>query len=432
MPQTIAQNPRMLAIYDRDKNRKDPSEIAASSRAPIYWKCVNTCPGEEDCKHEWIAQPQTVRYSKACPFCGMPPTRPPCCIRKSVAGNPILSAMWYKERNDVLCLYAEKLRCASTKSAWWKCDKICNVECKHQWKTSIQSIHKLPSCPFCSGHRACCMQKSAAKNIVLYNSFDRDHPGNRGINLETLTPYSHRQIWWICHNNCDSNCHHSWKTSVNSRSRKSSCPYCSSKSSKPCCIKKSLGAPEYAETMKDFDHELYRQYTLADFFPHSDKELLWKCHICGDAWLDKIKAKAKSRSGCIKHRCTTSYGELACEDTLRKLDIPFLSQFKLISTRRYDFQFNYNNINYLVEFDGSQHFKRWRNESESDFRYRQNKDIEKTHTAILHNFFMIRIDYTYINRVEQCLLEAFECQKQGAKFYLSSPDMYSFLNLTNK
>jgi very-short-patch-repair endonuclease len=432
-PQTIAQNERMLALYDRDKNNKDPSEIYVSNQIPVYWKCTNTCPGEEDCKHEWVAYAYTVNTARSktgCPWCCH--TKGPCCLSKSVAGNPRLLSLWCKERNGALGLYPENVQCTSGKKVWWTCDKVCNTECKHQWETTVMTVYEGSSCPFCAvagvGAKICCIQKSAAGNPILSNSFDRDHPENSRINLELLRPHSAQKVWWICHNNCDAYCVHSWKASVAAR-HKYGCPFCSSKSL--CCIKKSCANPKYADHMQDFDYELYYPRTPADFFPISTIKLLWKCYVCKCGWAEQIQTKLKNRSGCIDHRSTISNGESECQRILKTMNIPFKSQFKFLPTNRerYDLQFIYNNCNYILEFDGGQHFKPWRKESETQFQTRQYQDIQKTNAAISANYFIIRIDYKNINRIKQCLLNAFECQNQGAKFYLSSPDMYTYLNL---
>ncbi len=339
--------------------------------------------------------------------------------------------MWCKELNDALFLYPDQFRCSSGKKVWWNCDKTCDINCKHRWQVSINNIHNSRSCPYCCSpqHRVCCVKKSAAANPILYHSFDRDHPENAGINLELLIPFTAQAVWWICFNNCDTNCHHSWKASIVNRQRGRNCPFCTSESAVPCCVKKSLGSSEYSETVKDFDYELYHPRTPSDYFPQASTKLLWKCHICNFGWVESIGHKVKCLSGgCAKHR-SISNGEFKAKRVLNEMNIPFLYQFKLIQTRPYDFQFVYKNNQYLFEFDGIQHFMTWRSESKNDFTARQQRDIDKTNAAISENYFIIRIDYTHINRIKECLLDAFECQKQGAKFYLSSPDMYSYLNL---
>jgi hypothetical protein len=406
MRQKIAQNKRMLEIYDRDKNNKDPSEVAVTTSMPIYWKCLNTC--NEFCKHEWIAPPKGIYFAKranGCPWCSRLSAKKPCCIQISVAGNERLLSLWCKERNDNLGLYPEKLRCNSSKKVWWKCAKTCNhINCKHEWQTSIANVHRLSDCPFCAGSKVCCFQKSAAANPILVHSFDKNHPENLGINLENLTPHSHTKVWWICYNICDANCHHSWKTRVAKRQVGQNCPYCSpsKKALKPCCWKKSCANLKYTETMKDFDYKLYHPQTPADFFTGSYIKLSWKCYVCGLSWFQTIKEKLQCREGgCVNHRSNISNGEFECRRVLKEMNIPFLSEFKLIATNhgphkildrsRYDFYFVRSGNNYLLEFDGAQHFTSWKNEPEAVFQDRQQKDIDKTNAAILEHYFIIRI-----------------------------------------
>lgn len=64
---------------------------------------------------------------------------------------------------------------------------------------------------------------------------------------------------------------------------------------------------------------------------------------------------------------------------LDSLGINYQKEFILpnLARKRFDFMFEYNNIKYLLEFDGEQHFK-YMNifyDSESEFYHRQNIDI---------------------------------------------------------
>ena len=135
-----------------------------------------------------------------------------------------------------------------------------------------------------------------------------------------------------------------------------------------------------------------------------------KCKNCGaivKMTSDNYK-KAKS-CGCIK-----SFGEQLISDILNKNNIPFIKEatFKnCISTtynRPYRFDFYVNN-QYIIEYDGEQHFKIGNgvyNNSEK-FKITQLHDEYKNQWCKENNIPLIRIPYTHLKDlcIEDLLLE---------------------------
>lgn len=101
------------------------------------------------------------------------------------------------------------------------------------------------------------------------------------------------------------------------------------------------------------------------------------CNKCGHIWYQSINGHINNRSGCPM--CSSSKGELACMDYLISLKLAFKPQAQIISlpTRYYDFMFIHNNISYLLEFDGKQHFEFFHDDI-GNFIQTQTIDILKT------------------------------------------------------
>ena len=92
----------------------------------------------------------------------------------------------------------------------------------------------------------------------------------------------------------------------------------------------------------------------------------------------------------------------------------------------YDIPFIYKNINYLLEYDGGQHFKRvhFFCKTEEKFQYYRNIDIEKTYLALSRGFRIIRIDHTKINCIQTWIEYALDADVQA--FY-SDNVLYSWI-----
>ena len=126
--------------------------------------------------------------------------------------------------------------------------------------------------------------------------------------------------------------------------------------------------------------------------------------------------------------CVNSKGEEKCKDILKDLNINPLCQFSFDDHRKYkyDFCFSYNNINFILEYDGKQHFKRSKlfHETEEEFEMSRNRDIFKTNLALSRGFRIIRIDYTQIKILKEHITNAIEAT---TNLYLSGKEMYSWL-----
>jgi hypothetical protein len=133
-----------------------------------------------------------------------------------------------------------------------------------------------------------------------------------------------------------------------------------------------------------------------------------------------------NRSWCSV--CEASNGERETGEMLKILGIKYERQFRLKCTRRksYDYYFSINNSEFLLEYDGKQHFQfiKHFHRTEDNFEIQQNVDRLKTYAAINMGYNMIRIDYKSRDRICEIIKAAI---LEPKTLYLSNPDMYEWL-----
>lgn len=83
------------------------------------------------------------------------------------------------------------------------------------------------------------------------------------------------------------------------------------------------------------------------------------CPIHGDF---QVTPTNHINSGCACHQCTESSGEKAVNSILTELDIPFTRELTIINPYsehnfRVDFYIQYNENNYIIEYNGIQHYR---------------------------------------------------------------------------
>ena len=149
-----------------------------------------------------------------------------------------------------------------------------------------------------------------------------------------------------------------------------------------------------------------------------------KCLKCDCIFKPTILNHINHRSGCPK--CNMTKGEIATEIALDMLEIFNVKyQFKFSDYRilRYDFAFYLGNILYLVEYDGTPHFKPvWI--MAKHFNRSRHLDIFKTQLAIKRNCRLIRIDYKQLKNVQYHIEQAI---LQDLPVYYSTPEMYKWI-----
>lgn len=175
----------------------------------------------------------------------------------------------------------------------------------------------------------------------------------------------------------------------------------------------------------------YNQLGPENYAPRSAYKAYWICiinneHICSAKVSNKT---SQYGSGCTI--CSESFGEMCTRLSLNFLNIKFTPQWtdKLLPRKRFDFHFVYNGIQWIIEYDGSQHFEEnpFFHRKNCDFEYGQEIDKIKTFVACNSNYKLIRIDHT--NRTEESVLSHIQrALELDQPIYYSDPEMYTWLS----
>lgn len=137
-----------------------------------------------------------------------------------------------------------------------------------------------------------------------------------------------------------------------------------------------------------------------------DRKVHWNCICdCGNQYI----ASGKSlRNGDIQScGCLKSIGEQKINNLLQANNIAYEREkiFDDFKPYRYDF---YVNNNYIIEYDGKQHFQNysWGGETHT-LQESQKRDALKNEYCFTHNIPLIRIPYTHLKdlQIEDLILE---------------------------
>jgi len=139
-------------------------------------------------------------------------------------------------------------------------------------------------------------------------------------------------------------------------------------------------------------------------YTRNHEKVLIQCQY-GHRWMPKASDVIRNH-WCIV--CNQSRGEREITYTLQQLGVEFTPQYThyLIPKAKYDFYFKYQDMHFLLEYDGIQHFqfKDYFYSSESELEHRHNIDRNKSIMAITTGFKLIRIDYTQIEYIMQHII----------------------------
>lgn len=115
-----------------------------------------------------------------------------------------------------------------------------------------------------------------------------DDKKNEGLMPEDVSAGSRRYVWWRCKNG------HSWRASVQHRSRGSGCPVCDGKIAVPGDNDLLTLFPDIAA---EWDTERNGNLTPDRVTPYSNRKAWWRCSR-GHAWEAVIAPRAVKNAGC--------------------------------------------------------------------------------------------------------------------------------------
>ncbi len=153
------------------------------------------------------------------------------------------------------------------------------------------------------------------------------------------------------------------------------------------------------------------------------------CNTCQKIFHKSIDKHIINRRGCTF--CPKSEGSKAVVRCLQKMGIIFEDEKSCpgmgVRNYRYDYYFVHDGREYILEYDGGQHFEKIDlfHPKDGDFETRQNIDIYKQFMAIKNNNYIIRIDHTIpLTQIEFHITKALELKNRE---YFSTPKLYTWL-----
>lgn len=397
--------PILSMEWDTNKNKLSPEEVVPGSARKVWWIC------NKNNTHKWETQIRTRIKGCGCPF----------CTNKKISTNmenslailrPELAQEWHPTLNKEL--KPEHFTTHSAQKIWWKCSKGCE---NHVWEAVIYSRSNGKGCPFCCNKHICpCGCNSLRINNPLLCL--EWHPTLNGeLTPDNVSPGSGRQVWWICSiNKCG---YHIWQTTVNHRNiAGTGCPYCCNRTICECRCN-SL------EILNPLLSSEWHPTRNGDLTPRhvsigSGRKVWWLC-----SRNHKWEATISERSKYSCPHCNSSSGEAIIEQLLDLNNIKYSMQEKIsINTEKYmrkdlyddfrdlkvkkklmlKFDFYIPDTNWVIEFDGLQHFKPVKHfGGEEQYRRQRLYDKFKNDYCRYNNLRLLRIHYDDMGEIEDLL-----------------------------
>jgi len=284
----------------------------------------------------------------------------------------------------------------------------CNI-CGYEW-TPVFSVHinRRSKCRSCVGRASWTLERFIERSIKIYGPDAWDYSQ---INWAGKIVNGTR-VYLVC-----KKCKNSYTPTIQSHisAKRKGCGKCILWTLEKVLTKaKSIHGDKYDYSNIEKDH-------IGGI--HSELPIV--CKTCNTKWFPTINNHIYGKSGCSG--CVSSKGEAECTKILASLEIEFSQEYRLENYRKfYDFHFVHNSKEYLLEYDGVQHFKysKYFHRSTDDFYGHQDVDISKTKTALENGFVLIRIDYTQLENIEYHINQALE---YGFSLYVSNEEMYDYI-----
>ena len=405
--------PELMIFWDWEENNKEqiyPDKIVSGSTIKANFICEKN--------HKWKSCINKFVKSTKCPYCTNKKVLSgfndfeTWCIKNN---KKYLLDEWDYELNTFTP--KEILPFSSKKVNWIKTVYKNDKKFVLKWVTEIQNRSMGKNCPYTSN--------PPKKVLSGFNDFETWCKENNkeylldewDYELNTFTPkeilpFSNKYIYWNC-----SDCHNIFKMTLSNRVSGKDCPCKKSKKISQNVRKAaSLRNPLTNSTViEEWDYELnFKNNIFPENYSDCSKKIVyWKCKNCNKSWKDSIEHKKK---GVKCPHCSISKGEQRIKDFLDKNNIIYKQQYsfqncKYKNSLRFDFAIfsKENELKYLIEFDGEQHFipidfaGRGENFALETLKINQEKDKIKDTYCKNNEIKLIRITYKQMEEIEEIL-----------------------------
>jgi hypothetical protein len=194
VPQTVADTPNLLAIWDAAKNGQPPAAVPAHNYRPAWWLCSKG--------HSFQRPPRMMLSDPACPQC-------------KVAGGttsfadkyPQLAFLWHAEKNAEL--RPSHIDATYSGTCWWRCAK------GHDFQRAPVIMVRSAECPTCT--------LAASSLAALYPTVAAEwHTLKNGdLKPDRIEADHLMSAWWSCPNG------HEYQATIRARAKGGKrCPIC--------------------------------------------------------------------------------------------------------------------------------------------------------------------------------------------------------------
>lgn len=274
--------------------------------------------------------------------------------KKFVSDNPQLMAEWDWDKN--IGFSPEELSVGSQQKVWWI------GICGHRWDAMIKDRTRGYGCPICSGKRV----------VEGVNDLESNHPDialqwdyvkNYPLCPNMVSQKSHKQMWW----NCDQG--HSYKSSVDNRTRGRGCPYCGNKivtvGKNDLASQNPLLAKEYSPVNK---------LGPDDVFINSHQKTWWICSHCKHEWEATVDSRNRG-NGCpaCASRTQSSFPEQAVFFYIKSKHPDAIHRYTNATLGKMELDIYIPSLSIGIEYDG----KHWHQGVRSTEREREKYKICK-------------------------------------------------------
>lgn len=402
----VTTHPELAAEWHPTRNGDLKSkDVSSGSTKKIWWLCTEdkSC----DCEHSWESTVYARSKGSGCPFhCNRQ-----VCIHDSIATtHPELAAEWDDNRNGTL--KPSEVSYGSEIQVWWLCkqSRMETCGCEHSWQTTVfhRTGKEKTNCPFHARQMSCRHMSIVYTHPEIAAEWDLAKNGN--MKPEFFLEGSHRKAWWLCKRDKICDCPHSWCVTIKNRTGDGDgCPF---HSNKQICSHTSLAGtnPELAE---EWDMEKNGDLDPFTVAPNANFSVWWICGYCKHSWYANINSRnGVSMSGCPVCNRFSSKGVEEIEAFMKANCIPYQREVKFqdcfnINLLPFDFMATIKSTNFLIEFDGGQHFKPVHFGGDVDiieqFKLVQKRDLIKTVYCLKRGIPLIRIPYSMLRKIKEIL-----------------------------
>jgi hypothetical protein len=194
MAETIADDPKLAALWDAAQNPEPAAKVAAASYRAAVWRCADG--------HSFQRSPRAMQKDASCPMCSKGANTHASLARL----RPALASVWDNDKNVGIAFAT--LDATHANPVWWKCTS------GHAFQRAPVRMLADDTCPTCALAKSSLAATAptvaaewhSTKNAVTPDAILADHVMN---------------AWWVCPNG------HEYQATIRARTQSNrQCPTC--------------------------------------------------------------------------------------------------------------------------------------------------------------------------------------------------------------